>query len=599
MNMKFPRSARPWTALMAAAGMLLLGCAPSDEDKALEAPLSMRAPLSAFCLSEPVAQWRLDETAGSSAADSTAHANHGTLYNNPAHTAGVVGGGLTFDGIDDYVEVPSAPALNFGTGDFSISFDVKTATNDLTILLDKRTEQSGPVQGYVVGTATGGGLLLQLGSGGSYSNYVSPFSISDNQWHHVLITVDRDQLDGGRFYVDDVLRYTFNPTAQQGSLSNSQPLRFGRRSDHPSWPGFFPGSLDEVMLFNRVVTAAEASSIPIRLSDYNLFLLKDYSGGHDVLGKVAAGGNITMNGFAVGAGLPDSDISDALVAGGTLSLSQGGVWGDAWYGGGYISGASVTFVRGTASQGAPIDFAARGAALRKLSSQLGALATNGTTVRESWGGVMLHGTDPAVNVFNVSASAFTGATLLSIDAPAGSLAVINIRGSTATFTGFGHSFSGGIDQHGILYNFVNATAITAQGYGFWGTVLAPYANVTFNDGSFDGGLYALSLTGNAEGHINPLQDRDIPLPSSCGTWTQWLERDSPSGVGDFEDLVNFPNVCSGNSPVGIECATLDGMDWSQTGQVYECSPLVGGICVNAEQPAGDQCLNYHVRFLCP
>ena len=123
---------------------------------------------------------------------------------------------------------------------------------------------------------------------------------------------------------------------------------------------------------------------------------------------------------------------------------------------------------------------------------------------------MLRGTDGHLNVFQVSASAFTGATLLSIESPAGSLAVLNIQGSSATFTGFGQSFSGGIDQRGVLFNFVDATSINAQGYGFWGTVLAPYAHVTFHNGSFDGGLYAQSLTGNAEGHVNPLLNR-VPV----------------------------------------------------------------------------------------
>jgi choice-of-anchor A domain-containing protein len=211
----------------------------------------------------------------------------------------------------------------------------------------------------------------------------------------------------------------------------------------------------------------------------------------------------------VGAGLPDSDIARTLVAGGNLTLSRGGVWGDAWHGGSYSSDPSVTYVRGQVSQGTPINFAARGTELSNLSAQLASLAVNGTTTRESWGGIMLSGTDPGVNVFDVNASAFTGATLLSIHAPAGSLAVINIRGSSATFTGFGHSFSGGIDQHGILYNFVDATSIHAEGYGFWGTVLAPNAHITFNNGSFDGGIYAHSFTGNAEGHINPLEERDI------------------------------------------------------------------------------------------
>ena len=49
----------------------------------------------------------------------------------------------------------------------------------------------------------------------------------------------------------------------------------------------------------------------------------------------------------------------------------------------------------------------------------------------------------------------------------------------------------------------------AQGFGFMGTVLAPYANVSFTEGVWEGGMYAQSLTGNAEGHINPLINRDI------------------------------------------------------------------------------------------
>jgi choice-of-anchor A domain-containing protein len=249
----------------------------------------------------------------------------------------------------------------------------------------------------------------------------------------------------------------------------------------------------------------------IRLNDYNLFLLGDYNGGHDVVGKVAAGGNITLSDFSVGHGLPDSDISNTLVAGGNLSLNRGNVLGDARYGGSYSATPSVVYPRGNAAQGQPIDFAARFAQLRSQSAQLAALPINGTTQREVWGGVMMSGTSTNVNVFDVNASAFNGAVLWSIDAPAGSFVVVNIRGASAHFGGFGIHFSGGIDQHGVLFNFVDATNITAQGFGFWGTVLAPYAHVNFNNGSWDGGMYARSFTGNAEGHINPLNDRDFCL----------------------------------------------------------------------------------------
>ena len=79
-------------------------------------------------------------------------------------------------------------------------------------------------------------------------------------------------------------------------------------------------------------------AVTIQLSDYTLFLLRDYSGGMDVKGKVAAGGNITMTSFSVGEDMPDNNVSRTLVAGGNLKLTNGSVWGEAFYGGSYTTG---------------------------------------------------------------------------------------------------------------------------------------------------------------------------------------------------------------------------------------------------------------------
>ncbi|WP_224244347.1 choice-of-anchor A family protein [Hyalangium gracile] len=262
----------------------------------------------------------------------------------------------------------------------------------------------------------------------------------------------------------------------------------------------------------RQLTVGPCSSegcINLSLGDYNLFLREDYHGGHDVVGKVAVGGNVSFTHFAVGSGLAQTDIANTLVVGGNLTLKHGAVWGDAWYGGNYKADSTVIYPRGTVRKGTPIDFAARFAELNALSLQLAAMPINGSTVRTPWGGILLSGTSTHVNVFDVDASAFNGAKLFSIEAPAGSLVVVNIRGASAHFNGFGIHFSGGIDQHGVLFNFFEATRINAHGFGFWGTVLAPSADITFNDGSWDGGIYAKSLNGNAEGHINPLGDRNL------------------------------------------------------------------------------------------
>jgi hypothetical protein len=107
---------------------------------------------------------------------------------------------------------------------------------------------------------------------------------------------------------------------------------------------------------------------------------------------------------------------------------------------------------------------------------------------------------------------------------------------------------------------VDATAINAHGYGFWGTVLAPYAHVNFSNGSFDGGLYAVSLTGNAEGHINALYDRDENC-EACGT--------NLVGNGSFESprissfyVAFFAGGTIGDWTGGVAGALLDGVKLS-------------------------------------
>ncbi|BBD66269.1 thrombospondin N-terminal-like domain protein [Nostoc commune NIES-4072] len=169
----------------------------------------------------------------------------------------------SFNGTSDFIEIPNNENLNFGTGDLSISAWVKTtSTSGIEVILDKRVETTGPVQGYSLSNFNGN-LLLQLadGVGNQFTNYVSNISISDGNWHHVAVTVDRDQPDGGRWYLDgvEVVGERFNPT-RRGSLSNSKPLVIGRRSDSPS-PGFFKGEIGRVRLDKRVLSSQEIQAI--------------------------------------------------------------------------------------------------------------------------------------------------------------------------------------------------------------------------------------------------------------------------------------------------------------------------------------------------
>jgi hypothetical protein len=91
-------------------------------------------------------------------------------------------------------------------------------------------------------------------------------------------------------------------------------------------------------------------------------------------------------------------------------------------------------------------------------------------------------------------------------------------------------------------------------------------------------------------------------PAPPPTWTVWLNRDTPGGSGDWETLTDFRaagvNICNGATPIAIDCRTKSGgIHWTATGEVYSCTPAVGGVCQNSQQPDG-ACLDYEVRFLC-
>jgi choice-of-anchor A domain-containing protein len=272
------------------------------------------------------------------------------------------------------------------------------------------------------------------------------------------------------------------------------------------------GNVEASRSLDIVVTPSGWTCRDVILNEFNYYLAADYSGGHDVRGKVAAGGNIDMHYFAVGAELAEGDIQKVLVAGKSLTLSDGGVFGNAAYGTSANVASTTTFYRGALSQGAPVNFAQQTQDMKDISGLLSTATVNGTADFQSWGGLFLTGTSPSVNIFRITTTTLAATKYFSISVPQDSIAVINVTGTTSTVGGFSNNYSG-VDATGVLFNFTTATSLTVSGYGFFGTVLAPKANVNYNNGSIDGAIYANSLTGNVEGHIAKLR----PF-KACGIW---------------------------------------------------------------------------------
>ncbi|MBD2413915.1 hypothetical protein FACHB389_17370 [Nostoc calcicola FACHB-389] len=234
---------------------------------------------------EAASLWNFDEASGATVFDSKDFPNNGTLIGNPTRIPGIVGtGAISFDGVNDYVQVPNDSELNFGLDDFLISAWLKTTSRQLEVIVDKRIEQSAPVQGYSFYIQAGTlGFQLADGTGSNFcsvdvssgcTNYGSSPFIADGNWHQVAVTVDRDQKNGGLFYVDGNLVNTFDPTFRTASLDNSKALTIGRRSDSSN-PGFFNGSLDEVCIASGTDLSVcnTKKSVPESSSAFSLWAL--------------------------------------------------------------------------------------------------------------------------------------------------------------------------------------------------------------------------------------------------------------------------------------------------------------------------------------
>lgn len=156
------------------------------------------------------------------------------------------GNAANFTG-SDYVAIQNSPSLNFGTGDFTLSFWIKTS-DDYRAILDKR--DASTEVGYHV-YINGGRPLLQIAGPNGYLNFcnASGTKINDGAWHKVVITVARSSATGGKIYVDGILNHQFDPKLSLGSITNTSPLFVGRHKNGTT----FKGQIDDLFLASSVV----------------------------------------------------------------------------------------------------------------------------------------------------------------------------------------------------------------------------------------------------------------------------------------------------------------------------------------------------------
>lgn len=239
--------------------------------------------------------------------------------------------------------------------------------------------------------------------------------------------------------------------------------------------------------------------------DFNLFVLKDMNvQGSDTEGRVAVGGNATLQSYSVGVphGAPDAV---NLVVGGDFNAISGSTQGETIVGGAanYSAGWSAAGLQPSGTP-LPVDFAAEAIRLADLTETLAGYAENGTVAYENWGAsdgthsyqTTLTGTDATLNVFNLDGFKASDTNTFTINLTPGSNALINVSGNAGLIWSAGIFINGG-DASNILWNFSDATSLSFYNIDLRGSVLAPHAD--YNPGGWgviNGQVVVNSFSGN-------------------------------------------------------------------------------------------------------
>jgi choice-of-anchor A domain-containing protein len=246
-----------------------------------------------------------------------------------------------------------------------------------------------------------------------------------------------------------------------------------------------------VALLGAVPAAVTAGPLPPATSSA-VFVLTDVSGQNlSVTGGITAGGNGTFQSFA----------ADSIYVQGNLALTSGHVSPGGVQYGGTFSRSQASVASATHVTAPLVDFPATQQALLNLSAIYGSLAPNGTVTQPYPGGLILTGSDPLLNVFDVSLS--HNAEVI-INTPVGSTVLINVAGTSPVIQNLSFTGNGAADPSLLLFNFPDAVSLQFSNLTIPGTVLAPGAAVNFSSGRQYGTLIADSLEATSVGfHSNP------------------------------------------------------------------------------------------------
>ena len=207
--------------------------------------LTIAAPVQ---IAAAAASWAFNEGAGTTAADASGNVNTGTLMGHTAWSAGTFGTALSFSGSGDYVNVNESKSLELSTA-MTVSFWIKASDSPG---VDQRIVSKNYDWDVKL---NGSAHVLQFSSGSQYA--LLNYSLPMGAWQHVTFTVSSGAVAG---YINGAPITTSSNTFTSGFLlpAYQYGLYIGTDAGKAQ---FAKGLIDDVRIYNRVLTAAEVSAM--------------------------------------------------------------------------------------------------------------------------------------------------------------------------------------------------------------------------------------------------------------------------------------------------------------------------------------------------
>ena len=203
-----------------------------------------------------VLHWTLDTTA---ITDISGNGSNGVVNGTLSVVPGKFGQALSFNGANSYIATPVASAASFAHS-LTLSAWITTTNAARTEAIFSKYDAAGREAGYIFATDLNGHLNLHIGGtnilGGPHSA-TDTTKINDGQWHHVMAVLSFEN-QTITFYVDG--NATSTTPVQMVPGDGGATLQLGQNPYTP-YGYCFTGSMDEVQIYSRALTASEASTV--------------------------------------------------------------------------------------------------------------------------------------------------------------------------------------------------------------------------------------------------------------------------------------------------------------------------------------------------